>query len=648
MQFFRALLCLPDQLAFVWREHYSWALPLSRRKKWKKPAGSDQYIIEATDADFGANEMAEAELHKVIQHLRSVLVKQDAARMTDGDLLQRYLQQRDEAAFEALVRRHGPMVLAVCRRVLRNVHDAEDAFQATFLVLVRKASSLRSPSRVDNWLYGVALRTAQEAKRASLRRRTKEAKAMPRSEAAEDIGTDLRDVLDQALQRLPEKYRVVVVLCDLEGASGKEAARRLALPEGTLASRLARGRALLAKRLARHGLALSAGSLAAMLAHDAASACVPTSLLVSTIKAATLFAAGQAATVGLISVEVAALTKGVLTAMLLTQLRFVCVVLLIGGIVCTGTSVSTHFLSARANGTEQADRITSKPPDKDESKTTRAANPTVSKTADGQPGIPSVQALQKERLVAPPDTLASADKASVASRVQRIRERLAKPVSLAEGIAANTTLREAMNLLEQLPLDSSNYNVTILIDTEAFKAAGNDSVEDTPVKLPRMIGIRLSTVLHRLLGQVNGTYLIRPDYIEVVPWEVARPESWKAKRSLAPMVNAEFTERPLAEALRELADESGISVVIDGRIGEKAKTRVTATLNSVPIDAAVLILADMADLRPVVLGNVLYVTTKENAEQLTLWHDKQSKQSQAPEKLSTPAECKPESASKPK
>jgi DNA-directed RNA polymerase specialized sigma24 family protein len=110
--------------------------------------------------------MAEAELHRVLQHLRNVLIQQDAGRMTDEDLLRRYLEQRDEAAFEALVRRHGPMVLGVCRRVLRNLHDAEDAFQATFLVLVRKASSLRAPNKVGNWLYGVASRTAQEARRA--------------------------------------------------------------------------------------------------------------------------------------------------------------------------------------------------------------------------------------------------------------------------------------------------------------------------------------------------------------------------------------------------------------------------------------------------------------------------------------------------
>ena len=202
--------------------------------------------------------MVAAELNKVIGHLCSVLGKQDTAGLTDGDLLKRYLQEEDEAAFEALVRRHGPMVLGVCRRILRNAHDAEDAFQATFLVLLHKASSLQSPGTVGNWLYGVAYRTAQEARRAILKRCAKEAKAVPKPAAPADAWNDLREALDEELERLSEKYRTVIVLVDLEGATGKEVARRLGMPEGTVASRLARGRVLLAKRLTRRGPALTA------------------------------------------------------------------------------------------------------------------------------------------------------------------------------------------------------------------------------------------------------------------------------------------------------------------------------------------------------------------------------------------------------
>ena len=153
---------------------------------------------------------------------------------------------KDEAAFEALVRRHGPMVLGVCRRVLRNHHDAEDAFQATFLVLVRKAASIVPREMVANWLYGVAYRTALKARSMIARQRVRERQVteMPEPEAAEpdDCWRDLQPLLDQELSRLPDKYRVPIVLCDLEGKTGKEAARQLGWPEGTVASRLARGR----------------------------------------------------------------------------------------------------------------------------------------------------------------------------------------------------------------------------------------------------------------------------------------------------------------------------------------------------------------------------------------------------------------------
>jgi RNA polymerase sigma factor (sigma-70 family) len=271
--------------------------------------------------------MAGAELNKVVEHLRGALTPPGAAGASDGDLLTRYVRQRDEAAFEALVRRHGPVVLGVCRRVLGHEQDAEDAFQATFLVLAKKAPTLRSPGTVGNWLYGVACRAARQARRAAARRRTKEARAVPRAEAAHEPWTDLRDVLDRELERLPAKYRAAVVLCDLHGATGQEAARQLGVPAGTVASRLARGRALLAKRLTRHGLAVAGGALGGMLSQNA-SAAVPAALVSSTVKAAGLFAAGQAVTAGVTSARVAALAEGVLKAMFLGKLKMAAAVVL--------------------------------------------------------------------------------------------------------------------------------------------------------------------------------------------------------------------------------------------------------------------------------------------------------------------------------
>src|SRR5437870_3754499 len=163
--------------------------------------------------------MATAQIDTVIRHLRRAVLRQDAAGRTDGQLLASFIDQKDEAAFEALVRRHGPMVLGVCRRVVRDHHDAEDAFQATFLVLARKASSVRPRERVANWLHGVALRTALKAKalRAKRRGREKQVTEMPEPETArQDPWRDLRPLLDQELNGLPENYRLPILLCDLE------------------------------------------------------------------------------------------------------------------------------------------------------------------------------------------------------------------------------------------------------------------------------------------------------------------------------------------------------------------------------------------------------------------------------------------------
>src|SRR6266542_4317547 len=272
--------------------------------------------------------MAAGQLNKVVEHVRSVLVTQDVLGLADSDLLNRYVRHKDEAAFEALLRRHGPMVMGVCRRVLHSSHDAADAFQATFLVLVRKASTLRNPGLLGNWLYGVAYRTALEARKAAAKRRAKEAKMVPQTETPTDDWADLRPVLDQELERLPEEYRAVLVLCDLEGKTRKEAARQLGCPEGTVASRLATARSTLAKRLARYGLAISGGTLATLLSQNA-SACVPAAVLSSAIEAATVFARGTTATAGIVSTKVAALTEGVLKTLLLNKLKAVMAVLLL-------------------------------------------------------------------------------------------------------------------------------------------------------------------------------------------------------------------------------------------------------------------------------------------------------------------------------
>ena len=270
------------------------------------------------------------------------------AGLGDGPLLERFATLQGEVAelaFAALVARHGPMVWRVCRRVLRDEHDAQDAFQATWLVLVRKAGSLRDPSSVGNWLFGVASRVALDARAASSRRQLHEqryAEGQTDEAPAEDRdGHDLGAVLHEELRRLPERYRTPIVLCYLEGLSHEEAALRLGRPVGTVRSRLARGRERLRARLVRRGVVPSAGALTATLARDAA-ASVPPALVHSTIQAAARFAAIRAATTGaVISAQAVVLCQGVLHTMLWTQLKTVAAVILVAGtVLATGAGVA--------------------------------------------------------------------------------------------------------------------------------------------------------------------------------------------------------------------------------------------------------------------------------------------------------------------
>jgi RNA polymerase sigma factor (sigma-70 family) len=282
-------------------------------------------------------------MHNVMQQLRRAVLRSEGARVSDGQLLEAFLSRRDEAAFEALVRRHGPMVLGVCRRVLGNAHDAEDAFQAAFLVLLRKAASLRSGELVGTWLYGVAYRTALKAKTTAARRRARERDMPQPPQRQEPEGHDLLALLDRELSRLPDKYRVPVVLCDLEGRTRKEAAGLLGVPEGTLSSRLATARSRLAGRLARHGPALAGGALAGLLAHGRASAGIPPTLIHATVGSATAFVAGRA-----VAPPVAALTEGVVRTMLLSKLKIATALVLAACLAGTAAG-GLAFLSAPSN-----------------------------------------------------------------------------------------------------------------------------------------------------------------------------------------------------------------------------------------------------------------------------------------------------------
>ena len=212
--------------------------------------------------------MVSAAVNVLFEQITRAAIATSPGVQTDGQLLELFISGGHERAFEALVRRHGPMVLSVCRRILGNIHDAEDAFQATFVVLARRATSVLPPDLVGNWLYGVAYRVATKARTASARRRARERSAAQACRPAVTKPSERSGAgpfLDECLQGLSEKYRTPIVLCHLEGRSRQEAARLLRVSPGTLSSRLARGRKLLAKRLSRRGLTVCPASAAHVL-----------------------------------------------------------------------------------------------------------------------------------------------------------------------------------------------------------------------------------------------------------------------------------------------------------------------------------------------------------------------------------------------
>jgi RNA polymerase sigma factor (sigma-70 family) len=309
--------------------------------------------------------MTAGRISTVLDRLRRSALRQQSAELTDGQLLGRFLDRRDEGAFAELVHRHGPMVLGTCRRLAGNAADADDCFQVAFLVLVRQASALRGRDTVGNWLYGVAYHTALKARAQARRRRSKEQTVRDPSPAPpipQEVWPDVRALLDEELSRLPDKYREAVVLCDLEGKTRKEAARATGVAEGTLSGRLTTARRLLAARLTRRGVTLAGGALAALLARHAAAA-VPGRLLEITLDAAIAAGAGWTTATGALPDRVAGLTEGVLRMMrmkkLLTAMLFALSGVGLAGVACwalaagqtpaTGAKPPADALAAKAD-----------------------------------------------------------------------------------------------------------------------------------------------------------------------------------------------------------------------------------------------------------------------------------------------------------
>ncbi|MGE3807290.1 MAG: RNA polymerase sigma factor [Gemmataceae bacterium] len=285
--------------------------------------------------------MAGGKLNQVMQQLRGLLGAA-ATSGTDRELLERFTAQRDQQAFAALVDRHGAMVLSTCRRILQDVHDADDAFQATFLVLAQKAGAIGWQDSVAGWLHAVACRIARKqrsvrARKLSQERQVAEMTGMP----ADDLRVhELRPVLDEELERLPEKYRTALVLCYLEGKSGAEAAGLLGCSEAGVWTRLSRGRELLRKRLSRRGLVLSVTALATAISAQAIAAPAP-ALADRTVQAALQVSAGLPAD-ALVTGQAFQLMKGALHTMWVDRMKRIAVSLLVPVFVGLGLGLWWH------------------------------------------------------------------------------------------------------------------------------------------------------------------------------------------------------------------------------------------------------------------------------------------------------------------
>jgi RNA polymerase sigma factor (sigma-70 family) len=517
---------------------------------------------------------------------------------SDGRLLLRFVRERDQAAFATLMHRHGPMVLGVCRRVLRDANDADDAFQATFLVLVRKAASLRQPELLGNWLYGVAYRTAIRARVQLTARRRREECVMQELAAPSDDAAEAREfrfLLDDELNRLPERFRRPFVLCKLGGLTNEEAARRLGCPKGTVLSRLARARERLRRGLERRGVTLTATAMTALLAQTA-DAAVPVVLFGTTLASARVFVAGSTAAGGTLGTA-GVLAEGVLQNMFMTKLKATAAMLLLMAVV--GSSAGMLMYGSGSTVVEASSAQAKEPKDNGPAKKDDKKKPPPAGNSK------------------PAEETANAKKVS---RHKQLIDRLADTVQFDGYDDPRFTLQDALDHL------ADRYDLAFQVDEASFSKEEDlkgRSVLAEPIcatPLPKMPKSSLDTVLRKILSRLpvksGSTFIVRRDFIEITTVAKAKREAFRDWSVDAPLVNAVFDKRPLSEAVEELIASSGVNLVIDTRIEEKAKTAVTATLTNVPLDSAIRVLADMADLQPAFLDNVIYLTTKEKAERL--------------------------------
>ncbi len=533
--------------------------------------------------------------------LRAALRRLSPAPPSDSDaeLLDRYVTSRDEAAFAALVRRHGPMVLGVCRRRLGAGPDAEDAYQVTFMVLARDAARIGNGAALPGWLYRVAYLVALKQS-GKLGRRPESLPEEPPSTSltpdADAAGREQLAILDEELNALPDKLRSVLVLCGLEDRTNAEAARLLGCPTGTVDSRLSAARQRLRDRLTRRGLAALAGSLP--VASEAVHAD-------ETARAALVYVATR----GVASDPLSNLADGVSPIMSTTKIK-----LLAAAGMCLALFGTAGLGLIHATGPDDT-RAVGQPEAKAKAETPKRADPPVTEQDNGD--IKPRRVLTNE-----------AD----------VREALREPARIKNPEALTIGM-----LLDQLYAD---HGVNARLDMAAYMRANpppDFNFYDTKVRMPVTRGMTVGEMLTELLapiaidgstGNIPFTYRIRdnvvlitPAYVPpVIPGSGANLQQGEAahtidqKRMLEQIVGEPVSlaieDKSLTEAVKELRKLTGANIIIDARCKDQTKEFVSGTFSDVRLLTALTVLADMCELKPVAMNNVYYITTPENAAKL--------------------------------
>jgi RNA polymerase sigma factor (sigma-70 family) len=429
-----------------------------------------------------------------IADLERVYQGQSVSGLSEWQLLERYLEWRDELAFEALVTRHGPMVLGICRRMLGASPEAEDAFQATFLVLVRRARDLGPRDAIGPWLYGVATRVAARARTQMARhRRYRENPpgfAIP-DRSGSTIDPDLVEILDQELSRLPGKYRSPLVLCYLEGRTHEEAARDLQWPLGTVKGRLARARELLRTRLARRGFAPSAGVVGVLSSPDL-QMFLDRPLVGRTVGASAKMAAGQSVA-QVVSHSITSLVEGVLATMFFGKMKWAAL-----AAVATGFAFTTAAVLGRQEAEERPE------PGQTKALQVQVKQKEYQKVVEETPPDQRIGAMGGMRRKKRAAALAEVDDGRASDpRSRMILAKLDEPIPMS--FPADTPLDDVLKYIKQATTTSNHPGIPIYVDPTGLQEAER-SLNSTVVM--DLEGVPLRRTLQLLLTQLGLAYYV--------------------------------------------------------------------------------------------------------------------------------------------